>query len=125
MLDNLSRATVSAESPAFTAPAEGPIMNSGDGPPLIAWSSPLAAKPHLPPVTGDVYFVEIAVPGRRCPVNLITTNLSWQLDATTWAELTAGGAKTLSVTLTSAYLETGLITDGPFRPDAPRTFKVQ
>lgn len=111
-------------APAFTAPAEGAIMTGSDAPPLISWSSPLA-KPHLPPVTGDVYLVEIAVPGRSCPVNLLTTDESWQLDAASWAAVTAGGAHDVAVTITAAYLVEGRITEGPFQPSAPRTFKIQ
>jgi hypothetical protein len=125
MLDAIDRATQGgAQAPAFTAPAEGQVMASGDAPPLIAWSSPLA-KPHLPPVTGDVYLVELRRAGMECPVNLLTTELSWQLDAASWAALTAGGAADVEVTLTGAYLSDGRITEGPFQPAAPRTFKIQ
>lgn len=127
MLDAIGRAQVGVtQSPAITAPTEGQIMATGDAPPLVSWSSPLA-KPHLPPVTGDVYLVEIAVPGRDCPVNLLTTDLSWQLDAASWAAITSGGAKTVAVQITSAYLTNGRIMEGegPFQPQAPRTFKIQ
>lgn len=124
MVNGLGRAQKGvASSPAFTAPGEGQIMTAGDAPPLISWSSPLA-KPHLPPVTGDIYLVEITVPGRTCPVNALTTDLSWQLDAASWA-ITSGGAKTVEVSLTGAYLVNGRITEGPFQPAAPRTFKIQ
>jgi hypothetical protein len=122
-----AKARVQVGSPmavTFTAPSEGQIMTGGDAPPLISWSSPLA-KPHLPPVTGDVYLVEIGVPGRECPVNVLTTDESWQLDAASWAAVTAGGAHDATVTVTSAYLVEGRITEGPFQPSTPRTFKIQ
>ena len=81
------------------------------------------AHAHLPPITGDVYFVELDIPGRPCPWGILTTNLDYPLDGETWAQLQAVPGQTITMNITSAYLTENRITEGPFKA-APRTFVV-
>jgi hypothetical protein len=121
MVDGEARTRVGdPEAVTITAPAEGEVVASA---PRITWTSPLR-KPHLPPVTSDIYLLGIAVPGRACPVEMLTTEPHWQLDAAQWAALRAAAGQTVSLQVTSAYLKENRITEGPFRPEAPRTFVV-
>jgi hypothetical protein len=45
----------------------------------LAWLGELlvpTAEAHLPPYTGDIYLVQVTVPGRECPVQVLTSELS-------------------------------------------------
>lgn len=95
-------------------------------PGVLAWLGELlipTAEAHLPPYTGDIYFVQVAVPGRQCPVELLTSELEWQLDAETWKTLGEAAGQDLTLQVTSAYLKDNQVTEGPFRLDPPRTFR--
>jgi len=82
------------------------------------------ARAHLPPITSDIYYVEIATAGVECPWRVLTTSESWVPDDQTWAELAAHpGAYTLTVT--SAYLVQNRITEGPYRPAAATAFEIR
>lgn len=92
-----------------------------------AWLGELlvpTAHAHLPPYTGDLYWVEVSAPGGKCPVaQVLTSDLSWQLDDTTWAELGKNAGKDLTVQVTSAYLQENSVTEGPYQLATPRTFR--
>jgi hypothetical protein len=82
------------------------------------------AHAHQPPVSSDVYLADILVPGRECPVSIVTTELSHPLDADSWAILQESAGEELTLQLTSAYLSSGNISEGPFKA-ADVTFKVE
>jgi len=94
---------------------------------LGAWLGELllpTAHAHLPPYTGELYWVEVSTPGARCPVaQMLTSDLSWQLDATSWADLGKHANMDLTVQVTSAYLKDNLVTEGPFQLATPRTIR--
>ncbi|HYO55951.1 hypothetical protein [Archangium sp.] len=82
------------------------------------------AHAHLPPYTGDLYWVEISAPGSECPVaQVLTSELSWQLDAETWAALGKHAGQDLTLQVTSAYLVQNRVTEGPYRLATPRAFR--
>ena len=121
----------------WTSPLRASLVRPGQGalaatPPrssrsFSSWLGELllpSAHAHLPPYTGDLYWVEVSVPGGTCPVaQVLTTELSWQLDANTWAELGKHAGEALSVQVTSAYLQDNRVTEGPYRLATPRTFR--
>lgn len=74
-----------------------------------------AARAHLPPVSSDVYLVDIAVPGAACPLSIVTSELSHTLDDATWDALKEASGADLTLVITSAYLASGRISEGPFR----------
>lgn len=82
------------------------------------------AHAHEAPVSSDVYLVDILVPGRECPVSIVTTELSHAVDADSWAILQESAGAELTMQLTGAYLASGNITEGPFRA-ADVTFTVE
>jgi hypothetical protein len=82
------------------------------------------AYAHLPPVTGDIYYLQIDVPGRECPYRVLTTNLDWQIDDQAWSLFRGAAGQTITVRMLSAYLTENRITEGPYAPAAPRTFSV-
>jgi hypothetical protein len=81
-----------------------------------------SAQAHLPPITGDIHALDIRVPGRNCPIAVLTTDLFWQVDESSWAAMRDAGG-TLSMTLTSAYLTENRVSEGPYRTSA-RTFSI-
>lgn len=143
-----------AHAATIMAPAEGQVLPA-TSPPTFAWTSPLSAarlpdgkasgahaRPtpwwrrarslfvgtahaHLPPVTGTVHYLKIAIPGAACPVRAFTTLSSWTPDAAAWSKLTAAAGQTLTLEIVSAYLRDNRVTEGPYRPTAPRSFQIQ
>jgi len=95
---------------------------------VLSWVGELlvpTAHAHLPPYTGDLYLVEVSVPGRTCPVRVLTSELAWQLDTASWNTLREAAGNALTVQVTSAYLEQNRVTEGPFRMATPRTFRME
>ena len=81
-----------------------------------------SAHAHLPPITSDVHFVEIDIPGRACPVSALTSEQSFLFDEATWDEVIDNpGERTLRIL--SAFLTENRITEGPFLA-APIAFNV-
>ena len=151
MLDAKAHATTDPQGPTITSPAAAEKLPKAD-PPTFTWESPLkvgalspaeVGKPrrspslldrissaviapayaHEPPVSSDVYLVEIPIAGDECPVTVVTTDLSVKLDAASWARLTPLAGQDLTLSVTSAYLQTGRVQEGPYKA-APVTFQV-
>ncbi len=81
------------------------------------------AHAHLPPVTGDIYLLEVDVPGRTCPVAALTTaELSVSFATSDWEIIAAGGGDR-TARLLSAYLVDNRVTEGPFVA-APLPFTI-
>ncbi|WP_224244935.1 hypothetical protein [Hyalangium gracile] len=92
----------------------------------LAWLGELlvpTAEAHLPPYTGDIYLVQVTVPGRECPLEVLTSELSWQMDAASWSTIAGANGQELSIQVTSAYLQENRLKEGPFRMATPRTFR--
>jgi len=154
VLDAYDRAEVgAADAVTITSPAPGEVFDKSADAPQFTWTSPLdddsaqratprvpalslmdlafdigigEAHAHLPPISGDIYYVELAIPGRACPLTVLTTNLRYTLDADQWALVKAASGP-ITMTITSAYLSENRITSdgGPFRPAAATTFEVE
>jgi hypothetical protein len=95
-------------------------------PGMLAWLGNLlipTAEAHLPPYTGYIYWVQVTVPDRQCPINVLTSELAWQVDAESWRVMGTAAGKALSLQVSSAYLLENRIMEGPFRQEAPRTFR--
>lgn len=147
-VDAQGRPDDSSQAVTLESPIPGQTYASNAAPPTWRWTSPLAsrhpsretpramlawlgnlllpsAQAHLPPVTGDFYWVQVTVPGRRCPVELLTSNMEWQLDAETWDVLRAASGHDLRVQVTSAYLVQNRLREGPYRLESPRTIRME
>ncbi|MDY7229863.1 hypothetical protein [Hyalangium rubrum] len=93
---------------------------------VLAWLGELlvpTAEAHLPPYTGDIYLVEVGVANRQCPLQVLTTELSWQVDEASWRLMGEGGGQDLSLRVTSAYMQDNRLKEGPYRMVATRTFR--
>ena len=136
-------ASSGGDAATITAPAADAVV---DDVPTVTWDSPLkvgvllphraqgrrraqpalferfsalfipAAHAHLAPITSDVYFVEVDVPGRTCPVSLLTTN--------TEAAFIAEGGGERTIRLMSAFVTQNRITEGPFLA-SPIAFSIK
>ncbi|NVJ18042.1 MULTISPECIES: hypothetical protein [unclassified Myxococcus] len=149
-VDAQGRPTDSSMAVTLESPLPGQTYAMDAAPPTWRWTSPLAsrlpshaprtprsmlawlgnlllpsAQAHLPPVTGDFYWVQVTVPGRRCPVELLTSDMAWQLDAATWDALRAASGQDLRVQVTSAYLVQNRLREGPYRLESPRTIRME
>ena len=144
--DAKANATHDGDFPTVTSPADGAALPSASVP-TFTWESPLkialapssgplfrrdrvqqivdgigafvipSARAHLLPVSSDAYLLDVVVPGRQCPVSIVSTELSHALDADAWSILKEAAGQTLTIQLTSAYLANGRITEGPFKAD--------
>lgn len=95
-----------------------------------SWSARLGelllptAHAHLPPVTGDMYWLEVSAAGRTCPVvQVLTSELAWQVDAASWEALGQVAGQELKLQVTSAYLLQNQVTEGPYSLATPLTFR--
>jgi hypothetical protein len=115
------RASLEQDTPSRYAVAR-PRPSRG----VLSWVAELlvpTAEAHLPPFTGDIYFVEVSIPGRECPLQVLTSELSWQVDAASWSTLGEVAGQDLRLQVTSAYLQDNRIKEGPYRLETPRTFR--
>jgi hypothetical protein len=113
---SLERDTSGRLARAFPRPSRGPL----------AWLGELlvpTAEAHLPPYTGDIYLVQLTVPGRECPLEVLTSELSWQMDAASWNTVAGANGQDLSLQITSAYLQENRLKEGPYRLETPHTFR--
>lgn len=138
-----------AKSPHFTTPTAGATIPASPEP-VLRWNSAIAqvsrpsgaklahrarswpqqlsdllvapAYAHLPPVTGVVHLLRIAVPGKACPMEILTTDLEAKLSLTDAQSLAIG--KPVSLTAFGVYLEENRVTDGPFSLEKPLEFSV-
>lgn len=126
MVDGEARTVADdAKAAAFTTPAEGAAVPSAT-PAAFNWTGGAVAssnKPHLPPVTGAIYYIKVTIPGRVCPLRALTTTTTWTPSAASWA-IIAAATGTVSASIQSAYLRENRITEGPYRPTADRTFTL-
>jgi len=115
----IARISLPARRPIRTRPGEAPglledVRALFEG---TAWA-------HLPPVTGDIYWIRIQVPGRECAVQGITTELGWEVTGAAWEAVRAASGQSVTIDVTSAYLTENRITEGPYRPAEPRTVTI-
>ncbi|GMU02297.1 hypothetical protein KH5H1_64170 [Corallococcus caeni] len=88
------------------------------------WVLP-TAEAHLPPYTGDLYWVKVYAQGSECPIaQVLTTELQWQLDDGSWRTVKDAAGKALSVQVESAYLVQNRITEGPYTLGTPVPFSM-
>ncbi|MFO0749733.1 MAG: hypothetical protein U1F43_29295 [Myxococcota bacterium] len=134
ILDALPTAEVgSPHAVTLTSPTEGAVLSADGGPPTFAWTSPIAldiapsgrVPRHLPPITDDIYYVQIGVAGEDCAIEALTTELGWTPDAAAWAKLQAAAGKALTLTVTSAYLQENVVAEGPYQLAAPLHFSLE
>lgn len=90
---------------------------------VAEWVLP-SAQAHLPPFTGELFWVRVYSPGVTCPVvQMLTSDQSWQLDDDSWATLGKHAGETLTVQVTRAYLVENDITEGPYKLDPAPTIR--
>jgi hypothetical protein len=81
------------------------------------------AHAHLPPITSDIYLLEVDVPGRTCPVSALTTELSFTFPSSDWEAIVAATSPP-TARLLSAFLTENRVTEGAFVAE-PVTFTVE
>jgi len=112
----LASNTTHHPSPAWTPRPRGIVDD------LFALVIP-AARAHLPPITSDLYFLEVDVPGQSCPVAGLTTELSFTFPSEAWSTIAAGGGPR-TARLLSAFVTQNRVTEGAFVA-APVTFTIE
>lgn len=114
--------TLRWEQALAAAPVRTQTRQGGTGPsfPTISFGVQ-PAWAHLPPVTGWVYLVELRPASGGESAWLFTDQLSWTPDAVMWGRLL--GAGTLTVRITSAYLNQNVVDEGPWLGQE-RSFRI-
>jgi hypothetical protein len=84
------------------------------------------AEAHLPPVTGEVYLVELDLSSHgstREPLRLFTTKLDWTPDAASW-DLLKSAAGAIRIKIYNAYLNKNVLEEGPFTREETVSFTI-
>lgn len=148
MKDGEARATTNdAKAVTMFFPAAGEKISNATAP-TFKWTTPLSASnlrlaprpasmlsrvsellystawAHLPPVTGPVHLLRMTVPGRACPIELLTTRVEWIPGGEAWTQLKDTAGKAITLDVFSAYMQETRITEGPFHLTTPLTFSV-
>lgn len=147
LLDKLPAAQVSAMSAiVITSPANGSQLPSAP-PPTLAWNLPTAtldeprtgprrfrdtpswlafrsAEAHLPPLTGNVFYLEIRSSSREeDTIRVLTTETSWAIDDASWRKLRERKAP-VTIKAYNAYLNRNIVEEGPFTPPNATEFTI-
>jgi hypothetical protein len=153
MADAEGRAIVDdVNAPIVQAPAEGHVYAASAARPTIRWTAAFASAPapagprrlaaarspwrallgwvipdahaHGHPVTGPAFYLRVELPGRACPVRVVTTDREWLVSEDAWAAFTAATGP-LTLRVDGAYLTGDRVTEGPYRATSARKFSVQ
>ncbi len=82
------------------------------------------AEAHLPPVTGDVFLIELrTAANEENPLRVFTTDDSWFPDPMSWDRLKAAGGP-ITVKIYNAYVNKNVIEEGPYTRDDVTTFDI-
>lgn len=82
-----------------------------------------AAEAHLPPVSGNIFLLELSLPGSDAPIRILTTELSWTPDPTSWSRMRSAGGP-ISARLYNAYLRDNILEEGPYTRGDTVSFSV-
>ncbi len=109
-----------ALAPQWIAPTDGAMLAFATAP-TFQWSQ--SATRHGV-TTGDFVWLRLTGPGITAPIDVLSiTTTSYTPGAETWGKISAAtGAVT--GTLTGAYVDRGIIKEGPYRTTTPRTFTI-
>jgi len=141
MADAKARTQVSATSGStFTSPTEGQTV-AASVPFTFTWTTPLiamapvrhkrggigffsTAHAHGTPVTGDIYWLFFKLPGVAEPMTVLTTEGSWTPTDDEWTRLKAAGDGQIEAEIISAYMTENQVTQGPFKAEGVRRFRI-
>lgn len=82
------------------------------------------AHAHDPPVTGSMFRLVLDLGAMVTPLEVLTGATTYTPDATAWARVLAATTP-VTATLTSAYLNTGRLEQGPYVRSMPVTLTIR
>ena len=113
-----------AKAAVLVAPSSGQHLSAATPVP-ISWAA-AAGKPALPHGIDTGTFVWIALRGGgdlAAGVNVVgLSSTTWTPDADSWAKMVSAG--TVNVSVYTATMDTGAVTEGPFAPTAHYSFSI-
>ncbi|HLU66492.1 MAG TPA: hypothetical protein VKZ63_09470 [Kofleriaceae bacterium] len=105
----------------LTAPADGAELPAGS-PATFTWTPAQSTLRHGR-TTGDFVWLDITCSGMDHPIDVVAIeSTSWQADAASWGHMAEAGS--CEVLVVSAYVDRGIITEGPYVPSENPTFTV-
>jgi hypothetical protein len=113
------------QAAALVAPEPGATV-ARDTPQQFAWSLPSGGslRARGSKTSGEFVWLELSGGGLARNVDVLATGMSsWTPTAAEWAEISAATGE-ITVTLTNATLENGVIVAGPFRRTSPGSFSI-
>jgi hypothetical protein len=114
-----------ALAPAMVTPEPGQALPAAT-PAQFAWSLPSAARktPRHGTTSGDFVWIRMEGGGLAAPIDAIAVDVTnWTPTADEWARITAATGE-VTITLTSAFVDNGVLMEGPFRRTSPSTFSI-
>jgi hypothetical protein len=108
---------------ALVSPEPGATLARAT-PATFAWSLPNGKRGRGTTTSGEFVWLELSGGGLARTIDVLAVGVtSWTPTGAEWAELgQATGAITL--TLTNAQVQDGVLADGPFRATLPATFSI-
>jgi hypothetical protein len=110
-----------AKAFAILAPAAGASLLAAT-PSTFEWAKPATARHGIS--SGDFVWMKLSGGGLAQDIDVIAVDVaSWTPSAADW-ELISSATGPITVTMTSAYVMSEVIKDGPYTPTATTTFTV-
>ena len=108
---------------ALVAPEPGATLARAT-PPQFAWSLPSGKRGRGTTTSGEFVWLQFSGGGLTRTIDVLAVGVSsWTPTSDEWAEL-AAATGTVTLTLTNAALESGVLADGPYRATLPATFSI-
>jgi hypothetical protein len=106
----------------LTAPADGDTLPA-DSAPTLTWE-PRQSNLRHGRETGEFVWIHVEGPGMDAPIDLAAIETtSWTVDAESWERLRASTGP-CTVRVISAYVDRGIVEEGPFQPSESPSFSV-
>jgi hypothetical protein len=107
----------------LVTPEPGVAVNGGE-PVQFAWSVPSLRNPRHGTTTGVFVWLRLTGGGLAEPIDVIAVDVTnWTPDAATWS-LIAATSGPVTVTLTNAFVDGGIVMEGPYRGSTAPTFSI-
>jgi len=129
--DLVDRGEVTTDDEAaaqMLSPADGAELSAADAAPTFTWDHGSSTLRHGR-TTGDFVWLSISCPGLAEPIDLVAIESEeWTVDAAHWTAMTdaalASDSAQCSAVLTSAYVDRGVVREGPYRGTSSPSYLI-
>jgi hypothetical protein len=122
-VDNGSVQIQDDQAASIVTPEPGATLDRAT-PPQFAWAVPNQKARRGTVTSGEFVWLSLSGGGLARQIDVLAVGVTtWTPSASEWAEISAATGP-VTLTLTNAAVDSGVITAGPFRASAPSTFAI-